>query len=247
MSFKFTIIIPCYNAEPYIQECIDSAMSQTYQNKEIICVDNESTDNSLSIIKKMKEKHPELIIDSAPNIYKYSWEEPVEKALEKSTGKYFTILGADDIIEKDYIQNVVNIISTNPDKIKVMQSPIMGIQGSSKNKLGLIGHSYKSMEDFKSQLFDKCPVTTPSVGYSKELHDKKIIRWNSKEYLGAVDYDLYFNLADNNHFIYPFPKWLGYYYRWHSQQATWGMHEETTNYDKVIQDHWRKKWKHMKK
>ena len=40
----------------------------------------------------------------------------------------------------------------------------------------------------------------------------------SEKYLGASDYDLYFRLADNNIFIYPAPKWLGYYYRWHDKQ-----------------------------
>jgi glycosyltransferase involved in cell wall biosynthesis len=54
MKPKITIIIPCYNAEKWIAESINSALSQTYENKEIIFVDNESTDNSLNIAKQAK-------------------------------------------------------------------------------------------------------------------------------------------------------------------------------------------------
>jgi glycosyltransferase involved in cell wall biosynthesis len=221
MNPKVSIIIPCYNAEKWIAESINSAaLSQTYENKEIIFVDNESTDNSLNIAKQIQSKSPQLMVYTAPNLYKYSWEEPVNKALSHATGDYFTILGADDFIREDYIENIVKIIATAPDKIKLLQSPILGVKGDKE-----------------------CPVTTPSVVYKKELYDQGIVRWKSEEYLGAVDYELYFNIADNGLFIYPYPKWIGYYYRWHEGQATWGMHKETTNYDEKIKSYWSKKWK----
>ena len=91
-------------------------------------------------------------------------------------------------------------------------------------------------------LFETCPVTTPTMVYKKELHDNGVIRWNSKECLGAADYDLYFNIADHGLFIYPYPNWIGYYYRWHEGQATWGMHKETTSYDQLIKEQWHKRW-----
>ena len=243
MSIKFTIIIPCYNAEMWIKTCIMSALNQTYENVEVIFVDNESTDNSFEIAKEIQGTHPHLIVDSAPNLYKYSWEEPVEKALSLSSGEYFTILGADDYVSNEYVEKIVKIISTNPDKIKLLQTPIMGVRGGTGRHTGLIKHSYRNLQEFKTLLFNTCPVTTPSVVYSKELHDKGIVRWDSQNYLGAVDYDLYFNLADHDCFIYPYPTWIGYYYRWHDDQATWGMHRETTNYDEIIKEFWKNKWK----
>lgn len=243
MNPKVSIIIPCYNAEKWIAESINSALSQTYENKEIIFVDNESTDNSLNIAKQIQSKSPQLMVYTAPNLYKYSWEEPVNKALSHATGDYFTILGADDFIREDYIENIVKIITTAPDKIKLLQSPILGVKGDKEQYLGEIKHQYKNLQEFKTSLFKRCPVTTPSVVYKKELYDQGIVRWKSEEYLGAVDYELYFNIADNGLFIYPYPKWIGYYYRWHEGQATWGMHKETTNYDEKIKSYWSKKWK----
>ena len=240
---KFTIIIPCYNAEEWIEECLFSALNQTYLNLQVICVDNESTDSSYSIIQKVQSSNPQLIVSTAPNLFRYSWEEPVEKALEIADGGYFTILGADDFLDKDYVTKILKIIKQSGNKIKLLQTPIRGIQGALKKSTGDIAHSYGSLEEFKTLLLKGCPVTTPSVVYSMQLHDSGLIRWKSKEFLGAVDYELYFHLQDQQLFIYPYPEWIGYYYRWHSNQSTWGMHREPKNYDKIIQNYWRQKWK----
>ena len=50
-----SILIASYNKEKYLQRCLDSCLSQTYKNIEVILVDNESTDNSYSIASKYKE------------------------------------------------------------------------------------------------------------------------------------------------------------------------------------------------
>lgn len=241
---KMTIIIPTYNSEKYLEKCITSAIQQNYQNYEVIVVDNESTDSSLEIAKQMQIKNPSIKIDTAPNIYKFSYQEPVEKALEISTGDYFTILGSDDFIHPEYVTNICNLIDhLGKDKILALQSPILGVDYSGTKALGLLGHSYSSLDEFKELLFVKCPVTTPSVVFSKSLYNNGIVRWKSSQYLGACDYELYFNVADKNVFIHPAQNWLGYYYRWHEGQSTWGMHSTGINYDQIIKEEWRHKWK----
>ena len=52
---EISIIIPCYNLEKYISECLNSVISQTYPDWEAIIVDDGSTDSSLSIIRKYKK------------------------------------------------------------------------------------------------------------------------------------------------------------------------------------------------
>jgi len=241
MSLKVTIIIPCYNAEKWIEKCVTSALNQTYENTEVILVDNESTDRSLEIVKKVQETHPALIVSTAPNLYRYSWEEPVTEGLSLSTGDYITILGADDYITPEYVENFMQYISKAPSKILAFQSPIRGVQGLEEDFRGEVAHNYKSLTEFKEQLFHHSPVNTPTMVYSRKLKDRGLLRWDP-QYLGAADYHLYFRLADNNVFIFPADRYLGYNYRWHPGQATWGMHRETTNYDDTIRGYWRVKW-----
>ena len=124
MTPKFSIIIPCYNAERWIEECIISALNQTYEETEVIFVDNESTDDSREIANKVQRENTRLIISSAPNLYKYSYQEPVEEALSIANGEYFTILGADDFILPTYIESINKIISSNPGKIQLLQTPM---------------------------------------------------------------------------------------------------------------------------
>ena len=70
---KVSIIIPCYNSEKWIEECVLSALQQTYADTEVIFVDNESTDRSVDIVSKIKENHKNLI--------KLKWK--VDKQLKK--------------------------------------------------------------------------------------------------------------------------------------------------------------------
>tara|TARA_R100001015_G_C4611076_1_gene166479 strand:+ start:82 stop:807 length:726 start_codon:yes stop_codon:yes gene_type:complete len=239
---KFTIIIPCYNSEKWIKQCVTSALNQTYDNLEVIFVDNESTDRSVEIVEEIKVDYPQLIMSSAKNIYKHSYQEPVEEGLRIATGDYFTILGSDDYLEEKYVENIVDILSKT-DKISIMQSPLHCVRETDNHVVNVIKHKYKSLSEFKEKLFQGCPVTTPSIVIRKKLYDEGMVKWRSDMYLGASDYELYFSLADQNIFIYPFPKWLGYYYRWNDQQCTWGMHREETKYDVLIREEWQKKWK----
>ena len=133
MQPRVTIIVPCFNAELWIEKCVSSALSQTYENIEVIVIDNESTDNSLSVIERLAVENTRLIIGTAPNIYKYSWEEPVQEALKLSSGDYITILGADDYINPEYVENFMKYVLVDPTRVLCMQSPIRGIDDHTGN------------------------------------------------------------------------------------------------------------------
>ena len=59
-----SVIIPVYNVEPYLRECIDSVLVQGYKNLEIICVNDGSTDSSPEILEEYKKKDDRIIINS---------------------------------------------------------------------------------------------------------------------------------------------------------------------------------------
>ena len=90
-----SIIIPVYNAEEYIQKTIQTVKNQTYKNWEAILIDDNSTDNSVSIIKKNLQHNIKLIElkeNCGPSIAR-------NKGIEIAKGKYIVYLDADDLWE----------------------------------------------------------------------------------------------------------------------------------------------------
>ena len=241
MNSKVSVIIPCYNAEKFISKTLTSVLEQQYNNVEIIAVDNESSDNTYNILDKFSKNHENIKIDQAKNIYPFCWDEARTRGLELATGDYITTLCSDDYYEKDYIKNCVQIMDRLKDKISLFQSPVRGVDINGK-EVNRVGHKYSDIQEFKNIAVNKCPVTSPTVFYKRELYDKGLIRTDPEKYSGAADYDLYCDLTDQGFFILPVPNWLGYNYRWHEDQATWGMHRAKINYDNLIQSHWREKW-----
>ena len=239
---KVSIIIPCYNSEKWIHQSLMSALSQTWKNTEVIFVDNESTDNSVEIANRIFRENPHLKMARAENIFPNCWDEAKEVGFEMMTGDYVLVMGSDDFLHTKYIENCMRIISFDPDRILALQSPMRGVKENSSNIVNEIRHEYKSVEEFKKQCLERCPVNTPTVIYNRRLWDDGLLDTQPDKYGGAADYDLYCKLADNGVMIYPAPNWLGFFYRWHSEQATWKVQKEEKNYDKMIQDYWREKW-----
>lgn len=244
---KVTIIIPCYNSEKFVEECVESALNQSYENIEVIAVDNESTDATMDILKRLQEKYDKLIISTAENIYPNCWDEAREEGYKLMTGDYMTVIGSDDMIETGYIEKCVDIMIKSKGIIKAFQSPAMGFKAHplGKVKTGLIEYKYSGNKNFMQQSLERCVVNSPSVFYDTSLYKKGLLKTFPEKYGGAADYDLYCRLADNGIHIYPIPSWIGFCYRWHEDQATWKVHKEETNYDKMIQDYWREKWKDL--
>lgn len=93
---KVSIIMPSLNVAPYIEECIESAIHQTLQNIEIICVDAGSVDGTLEILEKYKKNDTRIqIINSDKKSYGYQ----INLGLSVAKGEYFAILETDDYIK----------------------------------------------------------------------------------------------------------------------------------------------------
>ena len=242
MNPKATIIIPCYNSEKWIEESLRSALNQTYQNTEVIFVDNESTDQSAQIAKNIAEEYPELILSAAENIYPNCWDEARLEGFRLMTGDYVLVMGSDDYIEENFIENCINIFTKASDKIQAIQSPVRGLKEDTGVVINTVSHAYRNIEEFKRMAMERCPVNTPTVMYNTQLYRDGLLTTKPEIYGGAADYDLYCRLADSGVLIYPVPVWLGFNYRWHENQATWKVHKQGINYDKMIQQHWRTKW-----
>lgn len=108
--YKVSIIVPIYNDEKYIKQCLDSILEQTYTNIELIIINDGSTDNSQNIIEEYKNKFLEIKIINQPNSG-VSYARNI--GLNNATGEYIMFVDSDDIIAKDYIKQMMDILKKN--------------------------------------------------------------------------------------------------------------------------------------
>lgn len=103
---KVSVIIPVYNAEKFLHRCLDSMFSQTYQDFEIMCINDCSPDNSLSILREYEEKYPKqmIVIDNEKNIGQGLSR---KKAIDVCKGEYIAFIDSDDYVDLDYLETYV--------------------------------------------------------------------------------------------------------------------------------------------
>ena len=96
--------IPVYNVEPYIEKCLLSVLNQTYQNLEILVVDDLGTDNSMQIVEDLKKSHT---LGDCVKIIRHPMNKGLGEArntvIDKAGGKYLCFVDSDDFIEPETI------------------------------------------------------------------------------------------------------------------------------------------------
>ena len=105
MKNGITVIVPCYNVEKYIEKCIQSLISQTYSNLEIILVDDCSTDNTWKIIEKYAKKYKN--IKCIKNDKNSGAGFSRNKALKEAKYNYISFIDSDDYIESNYYESMM--------------------------------------------------------------------------------------------------------------------------------------------
>ncbi len=96
MNDKISVIVPVYNLEKYLSNCIDSIISQTYTNIEIIFVDDCSSDNSLNILNEYSKKYNQIKVIS---LEQHGVTSVRNEGLKHASGKYIGFVDCDDYID----------------------------------------------------------------------------------------------------------------------------------------------------
>ncbi|TGA73366.1 glycosyltransferase family 2 protein [Aliivibrio fischeri] len=104
-----SIIINCYNSDLYLKETIDSVISQTYENWEIIFWDNQSTDSSAEIVKSYSDNRIKYFYSSKHT----TLGEGRNLALKMIKGEFFKFLDADDIIYPDHLSKLIPLFDND--------------------------------------------------------------------------------------------------------------------------------------
>ncbi len=125
---KASVLIPVFNKAPFVQEAVESVLNGTFQDFEIICVDDKSTDNSLDVLRSITDPRVR-IIELPRNLGPAG---AANAGLDACTGEYIVRLDADDIALPDRLERQIAFMDTHPDI------------GASSGRLNLFGSTRES-------------------------------------------------------------------------------------------------------
>ncbi|MDO4555751.1 MAG: glycosyltransferase [Lachnospiraceae bacterium] len=202
---KISIIVPVYNGEKYLEQCLDSLVEQTYTNIEIICINGSSNDNSLKILNQYAKIDSRIKVITREN---KGVSISRNEGLNVATGEFILFVDADDWIEKNTCEIVLQEFLRNKTDI-VMWSYIREFQNNSQPKkifdydrieysendvkqlhrrfIGLIGKELEKVENADAL----CPVWGKL--YKREIIEEYRIRFIDIRDIGTYE-DGLFNL-----------------------------------------------------
>jgi len=181
---KITILLPNYNNEPYILECIKSIQTQTYSEFELLIIDDASTDKSLDIINQIEDSRIKIITK------------------EKNTGIIDTLNIGLDNIETEYIVRMDGDDRMHPDRLKKLinfmeNNPKTGVCGSGIQHFGIsndtIIYEQSPTQNHTNLIFGH------SIGHASVILRTNVLKNNnisySKGYTYIEDYKLFYDLS----------------------------------------------------
>jgi len=182
-----SVVMSVYNAEKYLDESIQSILSQTYSNFEFIIINDGSTDESLEIIERYAEKDNRIIVISRENRGLIA---SLNEGIKKAKGKYIARMDADDISMPTRFEKQVEFMEKNKH-IGICGTAVIGFGEDMKESIWKL--STKSSALKTQLLFSSC-FAHPSVMMRKEVLVQNTLLYN-QEFLHVEDYALWVELA----------------------------------------------------
>ena len=174
---KVSILVPIYNVEQFLPECLDSLINQTLKDIEIICINDGSKDDSPKIIKAYAKKDKRIkVIDKENSGYGDS----MNQGLKKATGEYIGIVESDDFIDTDAFEKLYKI--AKHEDVEVVKSNFYEYYGDTKKDKGVsdlfpldeIGRVIDPREE--RQIFYQPPCIWAAI-YKREFLEKNKINF----------------------------------------------------------------------
>lgn len=178
---KVSIIIPTYNVEMYLVECMESVIHQTLKDIEIICINDGSTDGSLEILKSYAQKDDRIVLVDKKN---GGYGIAMNIGLEKATGEYIGIVEPDDFVKLDMYESLYQIAKDND--LDFVKADFYRFKRTDEDDMNMVyNHLSKNPEDY-NKVFNPSEDTeairyimnTWSGIYKKEFIEKHHIRHN---------------------------------------------------------------------
>lgn len=205
---EVSIIIPVYNNEQYIEKCIQSVLNQTFENFEVIVINDGSTDKSGEILEKLNREDSRIILIEQKN---QGVAVARNRGMNKATGKYITFVDGDDYLKNDYIEKMYNL--AEKEKLDMVICGLTYVDEGGKELDRIVPGVYKRMEN-EEWTFRISAVC--SHLYRRELWKKYDVNFQSGERGEDMPISLFFSAVCPR--INTIPE-CGYYYVQHESSA----------------------------
>ncbi|MEQ1065428.1 glycosyltransferase [Acinetobacter sp. XH1741] len=225
-----SIVIPCYNHANFVQDCIQSVITQTYQNIELIIIDDGSKDESVkkiqNLIQQCKERFVRFEFRNRPN---KGLSATLNEALEWCQGEYYSVIASDDMLLKDKLEIQIDFFKNSAD------SSIVGVFGG-YNLINNYNSVIKTVHmKEKKYLFDEIFLHNFDLPAPTALLKLEHIRavGGYKEDLKIEDWYMWLKLTENNHSLVYLDKVL-VNYRYHENNFSKNFQVMNIERKKVI-------------
>jgi len=189
---KVSVIIPVYNVEKYLKECLNSIVNQTLKDIEIICVDDGSTDDSLNILNEYAQKDSRITVLTQKN---QGAAVARNKGLDIANGEYLSILDSDDFFDITMLEKMYyKAISTDADVVICgaksidEQSKLISHIPYALNRHLIPNKGVFNYKDIPDKIFQLTTAWSWNKLFKKCFIDKEKIKYQNLQYLN----DFYF-------------------------------------------------------
>lgn len=185
MENKVSVIMPVYNSEKFLSESIQSALSQTYQNIEVIAINDGSTDGSLEILKQYDDK---IIVLDQKNM---GLANAVNTGIQKMTGKWAKWLSPDDILYSDAIEILVDTAEQLPENTIVYSNwEMIDENGNKIHDFCESNYNELTNFEFNVRLLDGQQINVNTCLIPSSLF-KRGCMMRSLDDITSIDYDFF--------------------------------------------------------
>ena len=180
---KVSIVIPTYNVENYLRECMESVINQTLSDIEIICINDGSTDGSLKILREYADRDERVILIDKKN---EGYGVGMNTGMDIATGEYIGIVEPDDFVPLTMYEDLYNIAKENEldfvkaDFYRFTRDERTGKLNLVYNRLDSSGENYNQViSPFEKPYVTKFIMNTWSGIYRRQFIEEHHIRHNT--------------------------------------------------------------------
>lgn len=220
MDYKVSVVVPIFNIFPYLEDCINSILEQTYDNIEIVLVDDGSTDDSGRLCEEYSEKYENIIVVHQVNA---GLGMARNTGIRNAKGDYICFVDGDDYISKDHVSNLMSrIIQEGTDACYGGYQQQKGeVFIEQKNPLsGLYLDKQRILHEFIPRMcgkldyhcVDEVPMSVCMSIYSMQILKDNCLLFNSERKLISEDFVFNLDFLEHSNSI-SVSESCGYFYR----------------------------------